>query len=355
MNRPALSPVTGVEGTVHRPQQGGHARRGREADIDTTWWRWARPLGGALVLAAVLARLGTGAVVDAVRATDVRAMAVGTAVAAVTTACAAWRWRLVASRLDVDLRMPAAVAACYRAQFLNVVLPGGLLGDVDRGVHHGREVDDVGRGLRAVAWERTSGQVVLAVATVAGLVLAQPFTAQLTGLPAGAVAAATAAALLALVLLVAAAARRARADRPGRWLRASRVAVEDIRALASPRTVAGIVLASVAVVAGHVVTFLVAARAVGVAVPAVDLLPVVLLVLLVAGVPLNLAGWGPREGAAAWGFAAVGLGASQGLAVAVAYGAIVAVATLPGAVLLLVRRSRGSSARARPQEVAARG
>jgi uncharacterized membrane protein YbhN (UPF0104 family) len=344
VNRRALPPVSGVEqGTLRRPPPGERAARGREAGIDATWWRWARPVGGALILGAVLARLGTGAVTDALRATDVPALAVGAVIALVTTVCGAWRWRLVASRLDVDLRMPAAVAACYRAQFLNVVLPGGVLGDVDRGVHHGREVDDLGRGLRAVAWERTSGQVVLVLVTVSGLALAQPFTEQATGLSAGPAATITAGVALAAVLIVVAAVRAARRERPGRWGRVWRVAAADARALASPRTVVGIVLASVVAVVGHTLTFLVAARAVGVAVPVVDLVPVVLVVLLVSAVPLNLAGWGPREGAAAWGFAAVGLGASQGLATAVAYGAIVFVATLPGAVLLLLGRSRRST------------
>ena len=55
-----------------------------------------------------------------------------------------------------------AVPAYYRSQFLNTTLPGGILGDVHRGVVHGRDVGDVGRGLRAVAWERTAGQVVQA-------------------------------------------------------------------------------------------------------------------------------------------------------------------------------------------------
>ena len=39
---------------------------------------------------------------------------------------------------------------------------------------------------------------------------------------------------------------------------------------------------------------------------------------------------------AAWAFAAAGIGASQGVATAVAYGAIVFVANLPGAVMLAV-------------------
>ena len=89
----------------------------------------------------------------------------------VTTLCGAWRWRLVARRLGADLTLAGALASCYRAQFLNVTLPGGVLGDVGRGVQHGRVGGDVGRGLRGVAWERTAGQVVLAVLTGAALLV----------------------------------------------------------------------------------------------------------------------------------------------------------------------------------------
>lgn len=302
------------------------------------WWRWVRPVGGAVVLGAVLARLGTGVVLDALRHTDVAAFTAGSVIALVTTTFAAWRWCLVADRLDVGLRMPAAVAACYRAQFLNVVLPGGVLGDVDRGVQHGRQVDDVGRGLRAVAWERSSGQVVLVLVTLTGLLLARPFPAAVAGLPRGACAGAVAVVLAVIAVGVAGVGLARRPGRGGTWVRAAAVAAADLRAMASPSTVVGVVVTSVVVVGGHVATFVVAARAVGVAVPVLELLPVVLLVLVVSAVPLNLAGWGPREGAAAWGFAATGLGAGQGLAVAVAYGALVFVATLPGAALLLVRR-----------------
>lgn len=309
-----------------------HARRGSEAGINGSWRRWARPLCGALILGVVIAFCGGGAFVDALRATDALALTVGSAVAAVTTACAAWRWRLVARALQVELPMGAAVAACYRSQFLNVTLPGGVLGDVDRGVRHGRQVHDVGRGLRAVAWERASGQVVLTGVTVAALLVGSPLgSSALFG--ATAVLAATAVVVLGV-------SRMARKSRSGVPARMSRMLVTEARGLVAPSALVGIVVMSLVVLAGHVATFALAARTVGVRLPLVDLVPLALVVLLVAAVPLNVAGWGPREGAAAWAFAAAGTGATQGLAVAVAYGAIVFVATLPGAVLLLVHRSR---------------
>jgi hypothetical protein len=111
------------------------------------------------------------------------------------------------------------------------------------------------------------------------------------------------------------------------------------------------VLASAVVVAGHTMTFLIAARTAGSTASTVRLLPLALLVLLAMGVPTNIGGWGPREGVAAWAFGAAGLGAAQGVATAVVYGVMVFVANLPGAGVLiaswLLRTAPGAAARPR--------
>ncbi len=73
----------------------------------------------------------------------------------------------------VHLSMPAAVAAYYRGLFLNMTLPGGVAGDVHRGVSHGRDVQDVSHALRAVVWERSAGQVVQIALTI-GVLLVLP-------------------------------------------------------------------------------------------------------------------------------------------------------------------------------------
>ena len=80
-----------------------------------------------------------------------------------------------------------------------------------------------------------------------------------------------------------------------------------------------------------------------------------LVVLVAAGLPLNLAGWGPREGMAAWAFAAAGLGAATGVATAVAYGAMVLVANLPGLVVVLASGSAGDRRPAGDRRGRARG
>jgi len=82
-----------------------------------------------------------------------------------TSVCSAWRWRLVARALGAGIGLSAATGAYYRSLFLNSVLPGGILGDVNRAVTQGRRDGDVGQGVRAVAWERLCGQVIQAAVT----------------------------------------------------------------------------------------------------------------------------------------------------------------------------------------------
>lgn len=305
------------------------------------------PLVGAVVLLLVVRQTGSGPFVAGVRALDAPTLAWGAVLALVTTVACAWRWHLVARGMGVAIGVPAAIAACYRAQFLNVVLPGGILGDVHRGVLHGRAVGATGPALRAVAWERTAGQVVhLVLAVAVLLVLPSPLQG---------VVPAAAAPAVAVVLVVALVARRPRDPRPSWTGRLLATVRDDVRrGLLGRGAWPGVVVASCIATAGHVATFVVAARAVGVTLPPAELLPLTVLVLVAAGLPLNLAGWGPREGMAAWSFAAAGVGAAQGVATAVAYGALVLVANLPGLVVLLVVRERDARA-PRPVPVVSRG
>jgi glycosyltransferase 2 family protein len=231
--------------------------------------------------------VGAGPFVDGLRLTTAWALAAATAITSLTTLCCAWRWSLVAGGLGVAVPLRTAVSAYYRFQFLNSTLPGGVLGDVHRGVLHGRAVGDLGRGLRSVAWE-----------------------------------------LLVVVLL---------RLNPGRLpTRIARAVSSDL----SRRTWPGIVRASTIAVMGHVAVFVVAVQVIGTELPAGRLLPLALVVLLASAVPANIASWGPREGAAAWAFGAVGLSAAAGVTVAVVYGVLALVATLPGTVMLVAGRGR---------------
>ncbi len=102
--------------------------------MSRTVWAWARPVGGAAILAVIIWRLGTGPILDGLHTINVGSLAAAGGIAIVTTVCCAWRWTLVARGLGVGLPVPTAIAAYYRSQFLNTALPGGVLGDVHRAV-----------------------------------------------------------------------------------------------------------------------------------------------------------------------------------------------------------------------------
>jgi glycosyltransferase 2 family protein len=289
-------------------------------------WRWVNLVAAAATLAVLVWHLGAGPFLDGLRAVDGWALAAATGLAVPTTVFCAWRWRIVAHGLGVDLPLGTAVAAYYRSLFLNVTLPGGVVGDVHRGFNHGRDTSDVGRGLRAVAWERSAGQIVQVVLTVAVLLVAPS--------PVRAVMPLVALALVALAASLALALRLRPAVGRSRWARLRRAAARDMRdALLARSAWPAIALASALVVAGHAATFLIAARTAGATAPPSELIPLALLVMQAAALP-NVGGWGPREGVTAWAFAAAGLGASLGVATAVVYGMMVFVASLPGAVVL---------------------
>jgi uncharacterized membrane protein YbhN (UPF0104 family) len=296
-----------------------------------------RLAAGGTVLWFLVRLVGAAPFEDGVRAVTWPAVVAAGTLTVLTTLWSAWRWRVVARALGIELGLPGATGAYYRSLFLNSVLVGGVIGDVHRAVTHGRRSGDVSRGMRAVAWERLWGQVVQAGLTaVLLLTLPSPVRPALPYVLAGIAAVAGAAALV-----MRGAARRGR-SRLARTIKAASV---DLRGqLLVPQIWPRLVLASVLVVAGHTATFVVAARVAGYTAPLGELVALLMVVQTAGSIPLTIGGWGPREGAAAWAFAAAGLGAATGITVATLYAVLMLAAVAPGAALLLgdvVRRGGG--------------
>jgi uncharacterized membrane protein YbhN (UPF0104 family) len=310
--------------------------RARWARPSRPFWRWVRLGGGAAILALLVLRLGAGPFIDGVRRVNVASVVAVIAITAVTTVVSAWRWRLIAGGLGLRIPLSSAVASYYRSQFLNSTLPGGVLGDVHRGVRQGGDGGNVSRGLRSVLWDRAAGQVVqVLLAAVTLLVFASPVRSAVTIIVEVSVVAAVVAVLAFIAIPRFGGAWAARVARTVR----DAVRAGVLTAQAGP----SIALASVVVVAGHAGVFLVATRATGSPVPTGRLLPLAMLVLLSMTVPTSIGGWGPREGVAAWAFAAAGLGAARGVETATTYGVLSLIATLPGAVVLFAARRRRPS------------
>jgi uncharacterized membrane protein YbhN (UPF0104 family) len=317
------------------------------------FWPWLRVLIGVGILGVLGWRVGTGAFLEGLRVINVWSVLAALVIGLLTTVFMAWRWCLVARRLGLRLSLGTAVADYYRALFLNTVLPAGVLGDVHRAVSHGRQSGDVGRGVRAVVLERFAGQVVLLVVGVTVLFTQPALLSAVAGnlVPSRGVLIA----VLCVLAVVLALAAWAVWGRRTSWHTAlTRALTDGRRGLLARDTWPRVALLSAAAVAGHLVLFVVAARAAGSQASIAQLLPPLVLALLAMGLPVNIGGWGPREAVLTLAFGAAGLGATQGLTVAVVYGVLILVSSLPGAVVrfgLRGDRTARSAQHAEPQQI----
>lgn len=301
------------------------------------------------LLAGLAVWLDAGAVASRLASLRPEWVLAALAVSVVQVAVLAWRWSFTARRLAVDLPWSVAWREYYLSIFLNQVLPGGVLGDVARAWRQARSQVRIqapgGPAVRAVVFERLSAQIVMT--TVAGVsVLFLPIGAAPgprpvligAGLAAGA-----------LVVALAAWTRCRPSGGPAEENRQAtlgglgRILAEVGAAHLAPGAFAAQLVSAAVVVATYLTTFVLAARAVEVETPLPVLLPLVAPVLMSMLIPVTVAGWGLREGAAAvlWGVA--GLTAADGVAVSVAYGLLVLAGSMPGAVFLAAGLRRGRS------------
>ena len=218
----------------------------------------------------------------------------------------------------------------YLASFLNQILPGGVMGDAARAWRHA-SLPGTARDAawQAVVIERGAGQLALLLVVVASVLAAPALqvvpgrlgdAVDLRGLPWMGV--------LAVLALVA----TALAGRTRTALRS--LASATRQALLGRAVLLRQLLASLLIVASYVAVWLCCMRMSGLATPPAQAAALVPWVLLAMAIPLSVAGWGIREGAAALVWQAAGLDAAEGVAASVSYGVVVLLSTLPGALAL---------------------
>ena len=288
-------------------------------------WSW-RALPPLALVALLWHVVDVDAVLARLRGADPRWLLAGVALVQLQVILSALRWQLTAQRLGQPLALGRAVREYYLATLLNRVLPGGMAGDAARAL---RAPGDVPTGLavQGVVIERLGGQLALFAVTVAGLA-SWPL---LVDEPAPR-AALVALAVVPLLVLVGVFLVRASAARgPVRWRRAAanlgpafrRSWFEDGAWLTQ-----GVL--SLAVTAGYIGVFAVAALASGAPLPTAALATIVPLALASMLLPFSVGGWGLREGAAAALWPLVGLAPEAGVAASVLYGLVSLVGSAPG-------------------------
>jgi uncharacterized membrane protein YbhN (UPF0104 family) len=274
----------------------------------------------ALLLYFSLRRVDLGGVAQRLGAIDLGWISFVVVTMAVQLALNALRWREIALVCGANLSIPTSLRYTFIGQFFSQVLPSTVGGDAARVWLLARGGAGWPKSIYSVFNDRVVGVTVLAALVAVCL----PWTLQLVQDPV---------ARIALVLIGVGALFAAMVfvglGIPNLWLMdrwwitrhlatASGLAWKLCRSAAGARVL-------VIALGVHLLTVLAAwgaARAAHASVDLVQTLFLVLPVVLIATVPISIAGWGVRESAMVLAFSYAGLPESDGLIVSLLYGAV---------------------------------
>ncbi len=252
--------------------------------------------------------------------------AAGLALTIQTFVCAA-RWQVTAAGLGIPLPRPIALREYYLSQLVNQLLPGGVLGDAGRAMRTRGAAGLIASG-QAVVFERLAGQLALLVVLVVAFAatlwapggLDWPDWVARPLLWAGGAA---------LILVIGLWASR---DRLPTALRTQGTAFA--RAVAARGVLQRQLALSLVATLCNIAAFGFCAWAVSAPLSIPAMLALVPLILLSMVLPLTIAGWGVREGAAVALLPLAGVSSADALATSIAFGLIFLGSTLLGGTFL---------------------
>lgn len=298
-------------------------------------WRVFLQLGASvLILVLVFVFIDEDALLERLLALDAFWIGFALIISVPQYILSAARWQLTSERLGAPLSFRTALAEYYLAVFANQILPGGVMGDAARAVRHGYRLstDDspsrFGPALRAVVYERASGQVTLFLLMLASLALWSVVFPMRPLFPFYAFAALAVAFAFGLGVFW--------GLRRPKYRRSSGIYVKEMHhALFARDVILPHLGYSFGVLATYIACFYCAGRAVGITLTPAEIITLVPVVLFSMTVPITISGWGVREATAAFVWSLAMLSAADGVAISVTYGLIVFLSSLPGIFFLL--------------------
>jgi uncharacterized membrane protein YbhN (UPF0104 family) len=275
---------------------------------------------------------------DRLRRVDPYWIAFGLLVLLIQATVGAMRWELIVIRCGSGLTLARSFRFIMISAFFNQTLPSSVGGDAIRIWLVGKHAN-----WRAAAYSVFLDRVV-GVVTLAGMVIiCLPWTLELVRNPIGRFA------LLmigfgsiaaGLVFIVFSWRRLHVLQRWSLTRHLAAVATVAVELLRTPRALVSIISLSVLLHLFTVLAAWCAARSVGANVSLLYLLFLVLPVVLIAIIPISVAGWGVREGAMVAAFAYAGLPRSDGLIISLLFGALYLLLGVSGGVIWILSSDR---------------
>lgn len=290
-----------------------------------------------LLLYMALNWVSIGTVASRLSQLDPRWLSLCLLVPLIQTLLLSLRWQTIISQCGSDLQLGQLVRVSLIAQFFNQTLPSSVGGDAMRIWHVAKETN-WRTATYSVVVDRVVGVTALAMVVTACL----PWTLELVRNPVGR------SALLLIGLgcigggLVFVGLASDRLHVLQRWAPTRHLAATATVALGilrSPRALARIFGLSFVIHGLTAVLAWCAARSVGAELSLLYALFLVLPVVLIATVPISVAGWGVREGVMVAAFGYAGLPPADGLIVSLVYGiSYLAIGAIGGVVWIVATR-----------------
>jgi uncharacterized protein (TIRG00374 family) len=290
----------------------------------------------ALIFVLIFRSIDFGSVADVMKDVVPRLLGLALFFQLISTAVAAWRWRLVMRPLGYPMKLPFYMQSYFKGSFFNQGLPTSIGGDAIRVLDVAREGYATGEAFTGVFIDRVLGLVGLLLLNLAANALAPDLLPQGVFLTINLLVGAGLFGFLVLLML-------RRFDVLQRW-NVSRLfhgASEKLAlVLARPRDLGVQFGLSLLVHALSMVAIFLIGRSVGMEQSLGTFMVIVPPVILLTLVPVSLAGWGVREGAMIGLFALVGAPKAAVLSMSILYGLTLIVGSLPGFYVYITGKSR---------------
>ena len=244
----------------------------------------------------------------------------------------AYRWKYISKYTNLNISFINSIKYYYISTFMNNILPGGIMGDIFRIYHHvddKKEIFRIGRSFQSVVYERLSGQLMLLSFFILSLglyfIIHQKYIAfSYLFLP-----------LIAIFYFL----KYIFNNNLRKYIKSKHYGNNFLTIFTGEVFWRHTVL-SFFVMMSYIFIYIISAVSLGVNIDYFSFLVFTPIILFSMTLPVSIGGWGVREFAALLISFLLGLSASVSISVAIMYGILNLICSLPGLYFLLKLKSR---------------
>jgi uncharacterized membrane protein YbhN (UPF0104 family) len=223
------------------------------------------------------------------------------------------RWWYILRRLDLPIAYPRVTSSYFAGELINQVMPGGVAGEIYRGLHHRRQAG-LAKLSASIVIDRAYGVVTLTLAAIIALspmALSIQYPILLSAL--------ILLSIIALILMV----------RYINW--PVDIGLDELTLRDHLIAVVISAMAMALIIAG----FIIIAHGIGVRMGILPIVQICIIMMLASLIPFSFGDWGIREGVLTGLLVMSGQPAAQGMAIGILFGLTNIIASLPGLIHFL--------------------